>query len=49
MTEEMILKEWEKAGGIYALAARLVREDLEKEKGEAATSPDPQTTQGKEV
>lgn len=30
--EEIILQEWEKAGGEYALAARLVRKDLEKER-----------------
>lgn len=30
--KEMILKQLEKAGGEYALAAKLVRIDLEKEK-----------------
>ncbi len=31
-TAEQILREWEKAGCEFALAARLVRMDLEKEK-----------------
>jgi len=30
--EDIILKEWENAGGEYALAARLVRIDIEIEK-----------------
>lgn len=30
--EGMILKQWEKAGGEYALAAKLVRKDMKKEK-----------------
>lgn len=28
---EGILREWERAGGLYAVAAKMVRADLEKE------------------
>jgi len=30
--QDMILKQWERAGGVYAQAAREARKELEKEK-----------------
>lgn len=39
LVEEMILREWKRAGGEYALAARLVRIDIEKEKKQEDGQP----------
>ena len=39
LIQNMILQQWEKAGGIYAEAARLARIDIEKEGGEPFPSP----------